>query len=124
VKGNALSRLIIAGGDVKTPEEGAWDQLWAATGSKVVSGEYYEPVGLSGTRTKKSKDPELGNELWEWTQEELKTWTVWIAGLAIRYLSETRTPTLVWNDIAETIEFDFLIPHVTRSWELTIRKFS
>lgn len=76
VKGNALSRLIIAGGDVKTSEEGAWDQLWAATGSKVVSGEYCEPVGLSGTRTEKSKDPELGNELWEWTQEELKTWTV------------------------------------------------
>jgi retinol dehydrogenase-12 len=76
VKANALTRLITAGGDLKTPEEGSWNQLWAATGSRVVSGEYYEPVGVPGTRTKKSKDVELGNELWEWTKEQLKAWTV------------------------------------------------
>jgi retinol dehydrogenase 12 len=76
VKGNALSRFLIAGGNVKTPEEGAWNQLWAATGSGVVSGEYYEPVGVPGTRTKKSKDLEMGKELWEWTQGELKNWTI------------------------------------------------
>jgi retinol dehydrogenase-12 len=39
----------------------------------VVSGEYYEPVGVLGTRTKKSKDLEMGKELWEWTQGQLKT---------------------------------------------------
>jgi retinol dehydrogenase 12 len=71
-------RFITAGGEggMKKPEEGSWSQLWAATGSGVVSGEYYEPVGILGTRTKKSKDQELRNELWEWTKEQLKSWTV------------------------------------------------
>lgn len=78
MKANALTRFITAGGEggIKKPEEGSWNQLWAATGSGVISGEYYEPVGILGTRTKKSKDPELRNELWEWTEEQLKIWAV------------------------------------------------
>lgn len=74
---NAFTRLISAGGEggFKKTEEGSWNQLWAATGSGVDSGKYYEPVGNLGTRTKKSKDLELGKELWEWTEEQLKSWT-------------------------------------------------
>jgi retinol dehydrogenase-12 len=78
MKANALTRFISAGGEggLKKPEEGSWNQLWAATGSGVVSGEYYEPVGKLGTRTKRSKDENLRNELWEWTEEQLSSWTV------------------------------------------------
>ncbi|KAE9377839.1 oxidoreductase [Stipitochalara longipes BDJ] len=78
VKANILMRFITAGGEggLKKPEEGSWNQLWAATGSGVVSGEYYEPIGKLGTRTKKSKDKKLCDELWEWTEEQLNSWTV------------------------------------------------
>lgn len=78
VKANALTRFITAGGEggMKKPEEGSWNQLWAATGTGVVSGEYYEPVGVLGTRTKKSKDQELRKELWDWTEEQLQSWTI------------------------------------------------
>jgi retinol dehydrogenase 12 len=78
VKANAFMRLITAGGEggIKKPEEGSWNQLWAATGSGVISGEYYEPIGILGTRTKKSKDQELRNELWEWTEEQLNGWRI------------------------------------------------
>jgi retinol dehydrogenase 12 len=78
MKANALMKFITAGGEggMKNPEEGSWNQLWAATGSGVVSGEYYEPVGVFGTRTKKSKDEQQQKALWEWTEEQLKSWAV------------------------------------------------
>jgi hypothetical protein len=55
----------------------AWNQLWAATAPKrhsvreVISGTYYEPVGVAGELTAAAKNDELANELWEWTQKEL-----------------------------------------------------
>jgi retinol dehydrogenase-12 len=78
MKANALMRFITAGGEggMKKPDEASWNTLWAATGSRVVSGEYYEPIGILGTRTKKSKDQELRNKLWEWTEEQLKSWNI------------------------------------------------
>jgi retinol dehydrogenase-12 len=78
MKANAVMRFITAGGEggMKQPDEGSWNQLWAATGSGVVSGEYYEPVGILGTRTKKSKEQEMRNKLWEWTEEQLKGCTI------------------------------------------------
>ena len=78
MKSNPLLKFITTSGEggLKTPEEGCWNQLWAATGSGVVSGEYYEPIGNLGTRTKKSKDKRLGDELWTWTEEQLKGFMV------------------------------------------------
>lgn len=78
VKANVFTRWITAGaeGGLKQPEEGSWNQLWAATGTGVVSGEYYEPIAQVGTRTKRSKDPNLGNEIWEWTQEQLSNCSI------------------------------------------------
>ncbi|KAG4429924.1 hypothetical protein IFR05_014585 [Cadophora sp. M221] len=75
VKGNAISRKLFVPGGLKTPEEGAHNQLWAATGKAVTSGEYYEPVGIVGHRTPKSTDDKLRNELWEWTQMQMQTWS-------------------------------------------------
>jgi retinol dehydrogenase 12 len=39
-----------------TVEEGAKNQLWAATGEGVMSKEYYMPVGVSGKASALSKD--------------------------------------------------------------------
>jgi retinol dehydrogenase 12 len=62
--------------ECENPGEGSWNQLWAATGTEVVSAEYYEPVGVLGSRTKKAEDQELRKELWDWAEEKLQRWTV------------------------------------------------
>ncbi|RGP69241.1 hypothetical protein FLONG3_7877 [Fusarium longipes] len=59
----------VIGVDVAT---GALTQLWAATGRGVKSGEYYEPIGVTGRGSKWTRDPELANELWQWTENEIK----------------------------------------------------
>jgi retinol dehydrogenase 12 len=53
-------------------EEGVKGQLWASTAKDVVSGEYYEPVGVAGNGSKDSQDEELAVRLWEWTEKELE----------------------------------------------------
>ncbi|KAH0544758.1 hypothetical protein FGG08_001125 [Glutinoglossum americanum] len=57
-----------------SPEEGAWNQLWAATGAReeMRSGVYYVPVGAKGMLVRNGGDEKLAGELWEWTEEELK----------------------------------------------------
>lgn len=57
----------------KTPAQGALCQLWAATAPKsdVVSGEYFEPVGISGKGSSLAKNAKLREMLWEWTEKEL-----------------------------------------------------
>ena len=54
-----------------TIEEGAKNQLWAACvdKSKIVSGEYYEPVGQPGGHTAASQDAKLREELYAWTEK-------------------------------------------------------
>lgn len=56
-----------------TIEEGAKNQLWAASvdKSKIVSGEYYEPVGKPGGHTAASKDEKLSGELYAWTEKAM-----------------------------------------------------
>ncbi|MCJ1356650.1 MAG: hypothetical protein MMC33_006645 [Icmadophila ericetorum] len=58
---------------LKSPEDGALNQLWAAFGrrEKLVNGAYYEPIGVEGKQTKDSTNAKLAEELWEWTQAEL-----------------------------------------------------
>ncbi|EPQ56306.1 oxidoreductase [Gloeophyllum trabeum ATCC 11539] len=60
-------------GRILTPEEGAYNQLWAATHKKedIVNGEFYEPVGKPGRRDKLSKDQNVAKKLWEWTEAQL-----------------------------------------------------
>jgi NAD(P)-dependent dehydrogenase (short-subunit alcohol dehydrogenase family) len=54
-------------------EQCAWNQQWAAFAPRkdVVSGVYYEPVGIKGGLTKAAADDALAEELWEWTHKEL-----------------------------------------------------
>lgn len=56
---------------VRPVEDGAKNQLWAATGEGVTSGLHYEPVAVhepSGLML----DAELAKNVWDWTQKELE----------------------------------------------------
>ena len=63
-------------------EQCAWNQQWAAVAPKgegereVVSGRFYEPVGVKGGLTKAAEDDDLARELWEWTQKELEKFVI------------------------------------------------
>lgn len=52
-------------------EQGVLNQLWGATSPEAESGEYYEPVGLGGLGSPLTKDTELAEKLWAWTEDEL-----------------------------------------------------
>lgn len=55
-------------------EQGPYNQLWAATSPRagIKNGEYYEPVGVVGTRTTaRARDAQLAEKLWDWTQDAL-----------------------------------------------------
>ena len=67
------------GEPILTPEEGGVNTTWAAVGRGEMmpkSGEYYKPVGMVGKPSKASADAEMAKSLWEWTDSELKTYTV------------------------------------------------
>jgi NAD(P)-dependent dehydrogenase (short-subunit alcohol dehydrogenase family) len=57
-------------------EEGAKNQLWAASvdKSKIVSGEYYQPVGQPGGHTAASQDAKLREDLYAWTEKVTSRW--------------------------------------------------
>ena len=55
-----------------TVQEGAKNQLWAGTAADVKSGEYYVPIGKLVRGSPRASDAKLQEELWEWTDEELK----------------------------------------------------
>ncbi|OHF03026.1 short-chain dehydrogenase/reductase [Colletotrichum orchidophilum] len=57
---------------VNSVEKGARNQLWASISKEVQSGEYYEPVGVSGVASKDGQDDLLAKELWDWTEAELQ----------------------------------------------------
>ncbi|RYP26123.1 hypothetical protein DL767_008163 [Monosporascus sp. MG133] len=67
-----LVRMIFVPVVGLTVEDGAKNTLWAATSGDVVSGEYYEPVGVAGKAGGWASDRGLSKKLWEWTEEELK----------------------------------------------------
>jgi len=66
----------IQGAAVRTPEQGAWNSLWASTAAKekIKSGAWYEPVGKPGRTMKFAQDDELAKKLYDWTEKELASW--------------------------------------------------
>lgn len=52
--------------------DGAKNQLWAAASSEALSGRYYTPVGSESKGTAYSRDKEQTQQLWDWTEKELK----------------------------------------------------
>ncbi|KAF2250326.1 NAD(P)-binding protein [Trematosphaeria pertusa] len=53
-------------------KEVAKNSEWAATAEGVESGAYYDPVGKKEGESQLVRDGKLGEQLWEWTQKELK----------------------------------------------------
>jgi NAD(P)-dependent dehydrogenase (short-subunit alcohol dehydrogenase family) len=70
----AKVRMLVTGSGWLPVEEGAKNQLWAATGAKeeVVSGTYYVPIAVVGKDSKLSKNEKLGSKLWDWTEAQLE----------------------------------------------------
>ncbi|KAL6719844.1 hypothetical protein ACLMJK_001765 [Lecanora helva] len=56
---------------LKSPQQGALTQLFAATSPAVKTGQYYVPVAVENAGSKYSQDPKLAAELWDWTDKEL-----------------------------------------------------
>ena len=59
-----------------TIQEGAKTQLWAATAEvgegSVENGKFYTPIGVENAFGKFAGDQGMVDELWRWTEEELK----------------------------------------------------
>ena len=56
---------------LKTPQQGALTQLFAATSLEAKNGQYYVPTAVENSGSKLSRDSALADELWEWTESEL-----------------------------------------------------
>lgn len=56
---------------LKTVEDGVRNQVWASVSEDVVSGEYYEGIGVGGLASEDGKSDELAEKLWLWTEKEL-----------------------------------------------------
>lgn len=71
----AITRMLlkVASHAFTSVEDGVKNQLWAAVSNDVQSGEYYEPVGVSGQTSADGLDDGLAKEVWEWTQKELSS---------------------------------------------------
>lgn len=63
-------------GHLMKAEEGAYNQLWAASVPKegLQNGSFYEPVGVTSKLDKAAKDEVLAKKLWEWTDEAIKAY--------------------------------------------------
>ncbi|KAJ5897834.1 hypothetical protein N7504_008122 [Penicillium tannophilum] len=58
-----------------TVQQGAYNSLWAAAGAKkkdIVNGGYYVPVGNLKRDNKFARSVDMGRQLWEWTEAELR----------------------------------------------------
>lgn len=53
------------------PEVGTHNQVWCSVGKDVISGRYYEPVGVKDTDPRFASDPNICDSLWDWTSSEL-----------------------------------------------------
>lgn len=77
---NTYSRIPLVGGVVKygtsllftSVPDGAKNQLWASVSAKAESGHFYFPIGLDGKGSKQAMDDKLTDQLWEWTEKEIK----------------------------------------------------
>ena len=74
-----LTRLFIyvtTTGQRIPAEQCALNEQWAATCPKdrLVSGSFYEPVGEKGRLNGEAKNDALAEDLYTWTQKELKPW--------------------------------------------------
>lgn len=76
--GSLMFRVITFVADMfaVSVEKGALNQLWAATSRDVESGVFYHPVGVTGKGSALSNDEAVREQLWEWTEKELESYTL------------------------------------------------
>lgn len=55
-----------------TVENGAKTQLWCGVAEEVENGKYYEPIGVEKAGSKWAQDEKKRDELWQWTEEEMR----------------------------------------------------
>jgi retinol dehydrogenase-12 len=53
-------------------EDGTKTQLWCGVAADIENGKYYEPIGVVKAGSKWVRDETKRDELWQWTDEELK----------------------------------------------------
>lgn len=53
-------------------EDGTKNQLWAGVAPEVESGKYYDPIGVVKAGSSVARDEKKREELWQWTEKELK----------------------------------------------------
>lgn len=66
---------VFGGGGYLSAAQGVRNQLWGACGDRrrLANGQMYEPVGLPSEQLNDiAKDDKLAEELWNWTERELK----------------------------------------------------
>ena len=68
---NMIARQLFSYISVKA-EEGALNQLWCATSTEIENGAYYTPVANKSDGSGYSRDRELAEKLWSWSEEQLK----------------------------------------------------
>ncbi|KAK2057331.1 short chain dehydrogenase [Colletotrichum caudatum] len=56
-----------------SPQKGALNQLWASFHPDAKTGVFYFPVGVQGKGTRLSQDREKREQLWKWTEDELRS---------------------------------------------------
>lgn len=66
--------IWLVGFFLKTPADGARNQLWASVSPDAKSGEFYHPVGIAGKGSELSKDRKLEGDVWKWTEDELEAY--------------------------------------------------
>ncbi|KAF2157331.1 NAD(P)-binding protein [Myriangium duriaei CBS 260.36] len=91
-----MSRMLVTSTTysvAKSPMEVAMNGLWAATSPRadgrgvqgegrisrlgtVENGTFYRPIGELDTRIGLTQDDDLTTKLWDWTEQELKAWSV------------------------------------------------
>lgn len=71
-----VSQWVI-GVQLLEPEQGAWNQVWAAAAAQkheLKNGGFYTPVGVDSWNSvldRTARDPKLAAKLWTWTEEVL-----------------------------------------------------
>jgi NAD(P)-dependent dehydrogenase (short-subunit alcohol dehydrogenase family) len=53
-------------------EDGTKTQLWCGVADEVENGKYYVPIGVLNAGSKWAQDETKRDELWQWTEEQLK----------------------------------------------------
>jgi NAD(P)-dependent dehydrogenase (short-subunit alcohol dehydrogenase family) len=73
--GSAIVPLLRCVGAYIKPEHGSFTSLYAAASADFTaedSGAYFVPIAQKSKASKKANDPELAEELWTWTENEMR----------------------------------------------------